>query len=123
MTKSFLVDGSKTGVPDEHLRFAKYLKQRYLTIDIFDAETQFFFGFCKIPLFEMMRQNNPSGKVLKYKECEIFNPLSGKGEYKGFLIVALLNEGRNLSVSSKDMDHKIYSQTMNASSKRPLQPQ
>ena len=52
---TFDIDPSISKVPDEHVRLAKYLKERYLTIDIFDAQTKFFFGSCKVPLFELLR--------------------------------------------------------------------
>jgi hypothetical protein len=52
---TFEVDPSKSKIVDEHVRLANYLKERYLTIDIFDAQTKFFFGSCKIPLFEILR--------------------------------------------------------------------
>jgi len=55
VTVNFEVDPSVSLIPDEHLKFAKYLKERFLTIDIFDAETMFYFGTCKFPLFETMR--------------------------------------------------------------------
>lgn len=55
MKIKFEIDPSVSRIEDEHMRLAKYLKSRYLTIDIFDAHTRFFFGSCKIPLFEIMR--------------------------------------------------------------------
>ena len=52
----FEIDGSISKIENENLKFAKYLKERFLTIDIFDAKTRFYFGSCKIPLFELLRQ-------------------------------------------------------------------
>jgi hypothetical protein len=52
---NYEIDGSVSKIEDEHLKFAKYLKERFLTIDIFDAQNRFYFGSCKIPLFEMLR--------------------------------------------------------------------
>lgn len=34
---SFDVDPSMSKIPDEHIKLAKYLKERYLTVDLFDA--------------------------------------------------------------------------------------
>jgi len=56
------------------MHLAEYLKEKYLTIDVFDAASRFFYGSCKIPLFEIMRQNIQGGTVVRAKECEIFNP-------------------------------------------------
>ena len=92
---SFEIDGSVSNVQNEILKFAQYLKDRYLTIDLFDADSNFFFGSCKIPLFELLRQGK--GIVVRPKECEIFNPENN--EYKGFLQVILSNLGRPESVT------------------------
>ena len=69
---TFDIDPSQSRIADENMRLVKYLKERYLTIDIFDAQSKFFFGSCKIPLFELLRQGKP--QVVRAKECEIFNP-------------------------------------------------
>jgi hypothetical protein len=53
---TFDVDPSLSKIADEHLNLAKYLKERYMTVDIFDAQSRFYFGSCKIPLFELCRQ-------------------------------------------------------------------
>ena len=53
----FVIDPSQSKIEDEHKKLAYYLKDRYLTIDIFDGVTQFFFGSCKIPLFDLLRQS------------------------------------------------------------------
>jgi arginine deiminase len=34
---SFDIDPSMSKVNDEHIKLAQYLKERYLTVDIFDA--------------------------------------------------------------------------------------
>lgn len=87
LTWDTVIDSTKSNIPDEHLKFAQYLKDRYLTIDVIDGETQFYFGSVKIPLFELMRQGKPL--MVRAKECEIFDADSGK--YKGFLNVVLSN--------------------------------
>lgn len=81
MSISFDIDPSVSKIKDEHVKLAKYLKERYLTIDIFDAEKKFYYGSCKIPLFELARQQRP--QVVVAKECEIFNPENSK--FRGFL--------------------------------------
>ena len=34
---NFDIDPSMSRIQDEHIKFAQYLKERYLTIDLFDA--------------------------------------------------------------------------------------
>jgi hypothetical protein len=51
----FDIDPSISRIPDEQIEFAKYLKQRALTIDIWDANSLLHFGTTKVPLKEMMR--------------------------------------------------------------------
>ena len=40
---------------DEPAHLFEYLRDRYLTIDIFEAESMFYYGSCKVPLFEFVR--------------------------------------------------------------------
>ena len=51
----FTIDPSESKIKDEHERFARYLRDRYLTVDVFDGTKMFYFGSCKIPLFELLR--------------------------------------------------------------------
>ena len=84
VTVTFNVDPSKSEIPEENVKLSKYLKERYLTIDIFDGDTKFFFGSCKLPLYQLCRQG--AGGVCKPKECEIFNPDGeADGKENGFL--------------------------------------
>ena len=85
----FEVDPSISKIPFENYHLAEYMKERFLTIDVFDAKSMFFYGFCKIPLFELLRQGNPV-KVIA-KECEVFNPHNN--QYNGQLHVVLSNSG------------------------------
>jgi hypothetical protein len=52
---SFDIDPSVSKIEHEHIILAEYLKERYVTLDMFESETKFFFGSCKIPLFEILR--------------------------------------------------------------------
>lgn len=52
---TFDIDPSLSMIDYEHVMLAEYLKERYVTIDIFESETKFYFGSCKIPLFEVLR--------------------------------------------------------------------
>ena len=48
---SFDIDPSVSLMADENLRLAKYLRDRYLTIDMYNSETRFLYATTKIPLF------------------------------------------------------------------------
>ena len=72
---TFNVDPSLSRIADEHSRLSGYLYDRFLTVDVFDAESLFLYGTCKIPLFELMRQGR--GSVVRAKECEMCDPDSG----------------------------------------------
>jgi hypothetical protein len=52
---TFDIDPSESRIINQHVKLAEYLKERFLTIDIFDVKTKFFYGSCKIPLFEILR--------------------------------------------------------------------
>ena len=97
VTCRYTIDPSVSRIPDEHARLAWYLKDRYLTIDIYDAATRFFFGSCKIPLYEMLRRGEQVR--VRPKDCEIFNP--NTNSYMGHLHVILRNEGKPESVSEQ----------------------
>ena len=48
--KIFHVDPSTSSIKDEHIELASYLKERVLSIEIFDADSVMHFGTAKIPL-------------------------------------------------------------------------
>lgn len=91
----FLIDPSKSRIKDEYARLARYLKDRYLTIDVYDAVSHFFFGSCKIPLYELIRGREQVR--VRPKDCEIFNPHTNT--FMGHLHVILKNEGKPESVA------------------------
>ena len=68
-------------MPKEHLALASYLYERFLTVDVFDGDSLFLYGTCKIPLFELLRQGR--GTVVRAKECEMCDP--DTGDFKGAL--------------------------------------
>jgi hypothetical protein len=72
---TFNIDPSQSRIKEEHERLTHYLYERFLTIDVFDAESQFLYGTCKVPLFELLRQGR--GSVVRAKECEMCDPDSG----------------------------------------------
>jgi len=49
------VDPSISGVPNESLHLARYLKDRILTVDIWNGDSLMHFGTCKIPLYQVLR--------------------------------------------------------------------
>jgi hypothetical protein len=56
MSITFEIDPSLSFIKDENIYLANYLKDKFLSIDIYDADTRFQFGSCKLPLFELLRQ-------------------------------------------------------------------
>ena len=56
-------------IRDENIDFAKYLKERIMSIDIFDADSIMHFGTAKVPLFKVMWQGK--SVVAKGLDCEI----------------------------------------------------
>jgi hypothetical protein len=52
---TFDIDPSLSQIADENVMLANYLKERFLTIDILDADSRFHFASAKVPLFELLR--------------------------------------------------------------------
>ncbi len=75
LSVAFNVDPSISKIDDENERLAVYLYERFLTVDIFDADSLFLYGTCKLPLFELLRQGR--GSVVRAKECEMCDPETG----------------------------------------------
>lgn len=96
-----VIDESRSMIKDENRKFAQYLLDRYFTIDVFDAQSMFFFGSCKIPLYELLRQGK--NYMVRAKECEIFNPDTNK--YRGYLNVVLCNKAKD--PVNKDYDNGV----------------
>jgi hypothetical protein len=51
----FDIDPNISHIPDEYLHLSKYLKDRILTIDIWNGDSLMHFGTCKVPLHMIMR--------------------------------------------------------------------
>ena len=85
----FNVDPSLSHIADENLRLSDYLFDRFLTVDVFDAESLFLYGTCKIPLYELLRQSR--GSVVRAKECEMCDPESG--DMRGSLQLIMSHAG------------------------------
>jgi hypothetical protein len=56
MSITFEIDPSLSFIKDENIYLANYLKDKFLSIDVYDADTRFQFASCKLPLFELLRQ-------------------------------------------------------------------
>ena len=52
---NFKIDPSQSQIADEHIRLAQYLKERRLTIEVFNGDTHFYYGSCQVPLYELCR--------------------------------------------------------------------
>lgn len=72
----FRIDPSTSKVKDENLALVRYLKERILSIDLFDSYSRMHFGTVKLPLFTLLRQ----GKDLKSsgQECDVCEPKYGR---------------------------------------------
>lgn len=90
LSVTFDIDSTISRVPDEHLRLGNYLKENYLNVDIFDADSRFIYATCKVPMFELLRQQKPN--VVRAKECEVCAPDST--EFRGAIQVVMSNQGR-----------------------------
>lgn len=95
----FEIDPSLSKIRDENNKMAEYLKDRFLTVDVFDGDSLFLYGTCKVPLFELLRQGR--GSVVRAKECEMCDP--DTGDFKGALQVIMSNQGRLPSVSEEEI--------------------
>jgi hypothetical protein len=98
----FEIDPSISRVKDENIEIAKYLKERYVNIDIFDGDSLFLYGTCKVPLFELLRQGRSS--VVRAKECEMCDPESG--EFRGSIQLIMSNQGKIQSISQEEYKKK-----------------
>ena len=50
-----LKEGLEDDDVDDHMQLAKYLKERVMTIDLWNGDSLMHFGTCKIPLYAFMR--------------------------------------------------------------------
>ena len=44
-------------IENENEDLARYLNERYLNFDVYDADTKFLYAEFKLPLYEVMRQS------------------------------------------------------------------
>jgi hypothetical protein len=50
------VDPSTSLIKDENLALVQFMRDRLVTIELFDADSRFHFATCKLPLYELLRQ-------------------------------------------------------------------
>ena len=94
LSVTFEIDPSLSRIQDEQQKLAAYLHSRFLTLDIFDGDSLFLYGTCKLPLFELLRQGR--GTVVRAKECEMCDE---QGEFRGAIQLIMSNAGKMLSVT------------------------
>jgi len=58
-----LKDGLEDDDLDDHMQLAKYLKERVMTIDLWNGDSLMHFGTCKVPLYAFLRQGEVSRVV------------------------------------------------------------
>ena len=105
LSVTYDIDPSISKIENENEKLALYMKERYLNVDIYDAETKFLFGCCKIPLFELLRQQRTN--VVRAKECEACAPDSS--EMRGSIQIIMSNQGRNeRSLLIPDASGKVH---------------
>lgn len=95
LTRIFDVDPSLNTTDngsDEHMQFARYLKDRVLTVDLWNGDSLMHFGTCKVPLNAFMRQGEPSKVVAQ--EYDVCEPEFGSNV--GALQLLITNEGRKI---------------------------
>ena len=76
----------------EHMNLARYLKDRILTVDLWNGESLMHFGTCKVPMAAFMRQSAPSKVVAQ--EYDICEPEYGQNV--GSLQLLVTNQGRQI---------------------------
>ena len=96
LSVTFSIEPSISHIEDENVRLSGYMFDRFLTVDVFDADSLFLYGTCKLPLFELLRQGR--GSVVRAKECEMCDPDSG--DERGSIQLIMSNVGHSPSVTT-----------------------
>lgn len=92
---------------DDPALLFEYLKDRYLTIDLFDGENMFYFGSCKVPLVEFVRQQRES--VTLPRVCEIQD--HQKTLTRGHLCLVMTHKG--IEVQKSPIEDAKYLEEFN----------
>jgi len=107
LSVTFNIDPSVSKIENENLRLCEYLYDRFLTVDVFDAESLFLYGTCKLPLFELLRQAR--GSVVRAKECEMCDPESG--DMRGAIQLIMTHAGNTPSLVVKNKENAAMKTT------------
>lgn len=71
----------------DHLQFARYLKDKVLSIDLWSGDSLMHYGTCKVPLVSLLRQGEPQKVVAQeFDICE-----ADLGQYVGGLQLLMMN--------------------------------
>jgi len=97
---TFDIDPSVSQIKDEHISLARYMKDQFLTIDIYDADSKFLYAIAKVPMFELLRQQHPH--VVRAKEIEASAPDSA--EFRASIQVIMSNQGKREKQTLKTSD-------------------
>lgn len=103
----YLIDSSVSKIYDENVEFYKYLLERDLSIDIYDADSHLHYGTSRVNLRSMLKQTR-SG-VVRARDCEIAAFESSNRSITGainmgYLQILLSHQGKKESVT----DYKDY---------------
>jgi len=88
---SFDIDPTVSKIENENMKLVEYMRERYLTVDIYDADSKFIFATAKIPMFDLLRQTKSN--VVRAKEVEASAPDSS--EMRASLQVIMQNKGKH----------------------------
>ena len=93
LRRDYTVDPLTTRDVEEHVRFAKYLREQILRIDVYDAaEPENTYGTARVPLVRLLRQGQPS-VVLPF-QFDLYEPRLNT--WVGALQMLITNEGQRV---------------------------
>ena len=110
LSVSFDIDPSVSLIENEHMNLARYMRDQYLTIDIYDADSKFIFATAKLPMFELLRQQ--MSHVVRAKEIEASAPDSA--DFRCSIQVIMSNQGKQDKAKMKLLDPTSTGQNMSA---------
>ena len=84
----YKVDPTISLIKDEHIELAKYMRERVMSIEVFDADSLMHLGSAKVPLYKVLRQ----GRLVAAKglDCEVCE--SQHGTIVGTLQLLITNQ-------------------------------
>ena len=94
LTVPFEVNPLVTGDVKEHEKFAKYLKEQVLSIDVHNGEDQTCYGSTRVPLYRLLRQGQPSN--VQTVQLELYEPKMNM--WVGQLKLLITNSGKRVDL-------------------------